>query len=211
MENQTVFSRILSDLAAVYDVTLSDHQAQWVKQLYDLNYKWAQKINITKNIEARSFLLENIFDPWLALRAVFPLKASLRANLSDVGCGGGFVGLCWHVFGQNSGELTLIDGDRKKVNFCKQVIRELGVLDAKAEQSRLEELKNPPFEMVVTRATWPAYEAIDRYGKVAAKRSRIYVLQGPSIKEQKLPSQAKIHEYSLKSEGGKRYVVEFQF
>lgn len=131
--------------------------------IFDLSEKWSKKINVTANVSAEDFILENILDPALAYQAfinghfttsLFPSPVLRDRSLADVGCGGGFVGFTWHLLNNESGRLLLIDSDRKKINFCKEVIRKLALRNCTAYCARAEDIREPLADIVVTRATW---------------------------------------------------------
>lgn len=142
---------------------VSNFQREIFYKYYLLTLKWGEKINITANLAPETFVAENLADPALAFFAAqtgLGLGAK-RAALVDLGCGGGYVGLVWHVLGAGRLETRLVDGDRKKINFCKQAIRELGLGGAGAEQERVEAFipaHSQQFDLVVSRATWDVPE-----------------------------------------------------
>jgi 16S rRNA (guanine527-N7)-methyltransferase len=138
----------------------SDEFLKSINLYFALTCKWGSKINITANLSSDSFLLENILDPLTAaikFSQNFPdLFKGTPLTLIDVGCGGGYVGLIWKLFFNEKIQLTLLDSDRKKINFCRQAIRELSLLNSNSILSRLEEFTpNTPlsFDLVVSRAT----------------------------------------------------------
>lgn len=138
-------------------------------EYYLLTLKWGEKINITANLSAEAFVLENLADPVLAFFSAKSLLTGGSKNLScvDLGCGGGYVGLVWHILSGGRLETELIDSDRKKINFCKQVIRELGLCGVRADQRRAEELlaaRSHQYDLVVSRATWDVPEFFKKAG-----------------------------------------------
>ena len=80
-------------------------------------------------------------------------------------------------------ELTLIDGKRKKINFVKYVIRQLGLEGIEARQVRAEELvgEGKRFGCVITRAVASladlagmAFPVLQTGGVVAAMKGARY-------------------------------------
>lgn len=133
--------------------------------LYSLASRWGEKINLTSNLAQGRYLVENTLDPILAYffaKTRFPGALSTESRLLDAGCGGGFVGLTWHILSKNTLITTLVDSDRKKINFCKQAIRDLGLVNCVAEQGRFESLgharPDAQFDCIISRATWGADE-----------------------------------------------------
>ncbi len=134
--------------------SLHDDVLSALSGYYDLTLRWSEKINITANVGEYSYIVENILDPVLAYYALKSVEGMpWEGGVHDLGCGGGYVGLTWAMLDPTL-KCTLVDSDRKKINFCKQAIRDLGLQGrVQAYQSRVEEIK--PIEGVVTsRATW---------------------------------------------------------
>lgn len=129
---------------------------------YQLSLKWAEKINITRNLSLEAFISENLCDPLFAIqKASERLFEGPNCRFADLGCGGGYVGIVWllWLFSRDQNHsLTLVDSDRKKINFCKTVARELGVLDfVEAHQMRVEDWllqESLSQDLIVSRATW---------------------------------------------------------
>jgi 16S rRNA (guanine(527)-N(7))-methyltransferase RsmG len=129
---------------------------------YLLTSKWGHKINITANLSPEKFIQENILDPALAFNAFTSQHQVQNSKIADTGCGGGYAGLVWAILSRFSFDLTLIDSDRKKINFCKQFIRENNLPKCQAKQSRVEDFinnnKDIDFDIIISRATWGCEE-----------------------------------------------------
>lgn len=141
------------------EIVFSSSQIDLIGNLYNLSLHWGSKINITKNLSLERFVAENILDPLSAIReySVHFKNLDMFTSMVDLGCGGGYVGLLWHIFLQQKICTTLMDGDRRKINFCKQVIRELGLKNIQAIHCRVEDHKienDKGYDICVSRATW---------------------------------------------------------
>lgn len=111
-------------------------------------------------IEAgRSVNLTSIDDPLeiaeiLMLDSMVPGKYIDRgAKVLDLGTGAGIPGIPLKIAFPDL-KMTLIDGRRKRINFVKYVIRQLGLENIRALHARAEELaeKQERFDVVVSRA-----------------------------------------------------------
>lgn len=125
---------------------------------YKILTEWNPKINLTRNDRGERFFIENVLDPILSAKVYeeYRKKEGLKPakTLIDLGCGGGFVGIFWSLLQPELDRSVLLDANRKKINFCKQVIRELGLKNIEAVQGRAEKVSDISFDIVVSRATW---------------------------------------------------------
>jgi 16S rRNA G527 N7-methylase RsmG len=161
--SKTEFSDLLGGLLGAEALKAAGPACVLFYEYYLLTLKWGEKINITANLSPEAFVTENLADPVLAFFSAVPLFAESSKELScvDLGCGGGYVGLVWHILSDGRFETELVDGDRKKINFCRQVIRELGLSKIRADQLRVEALvpaRLHSYGLVVSRATWDVPE-----------------------------------------------------
>jgi len=113
--------------------------------------KWTQKINITAITDPLEIASKHFLDSLVPARFIPP-----KAQLLDIGSGGGFPGIPLKVlFPELS--VTLIDASRKKVNFLKHTIRTLELDNIEALHIRAENLAThpsyvSPFNVVISRA-----------------------------------------------------------
>jgi 16S rRNA (guanine(527)-N(7))-methyltransferase RsmG len=162
----TAFSKILERCCQENHLKISSQTFDKFVQLFALTQKWGAKINLTSNLTPDSFIQENILDPLLAYDAfqhssvgqnlLVRFKSPNKPAFIDIGCGGGFVGLIWLIYSEHSIQMTLLDRDRRKINFCRQVIRELHLDGICAEHESLEtfSLNNRQlYDACVSRAT----------------------------------------------------------
>ena len=121
---------------------------------------WSGRFNLTRvtepdEIERRLFLDSIALYPLLQRHRVAS-RVSGNIRLVDVGTGAGFPGLPLKIADPTI-KLTLIDATAKKVGFLEEVIRVLGLTEARAVHGRSEELAHDPafrsaFDVVMARA-----------------------------------------------------------
>lgn len=166
------------------------HLVDKICTYYKILVEWNPKINLTRNDRGERFFIENVLDPILSAKVYegYRKKEGLKPakTLIDLGCGGGFVGIFWTLLQPELDCAILFDANRKKINFCKQVIRELGLKNIEAIQGRAEKFLikgtvEEGFDVVVSRATWSFSDFVKIAKKYLAPFGEIVSFQGPSF------------------------------
>ncbi len=145
------WSNFLSKHAKDFDINLNHTQGQ-LFSIYAIELiKWTQKINITTITDPIDIATKHFIDSLIPARFISP-----RAELLDIGSGGGFPGIPLKVLVPNL-SVTLIDASRKKISFLKHVIRTLQLVNINALHVRAEELAHLPnhtnrYDIVISRA-----------------------------------------------------------
>lgn len=119
--------------------------------------RWNAVFNLTAVRDRDAMRLQHLAD---CLAVVGPLRRELSAmahgpsaprRILDVGSGGGLPGVILAV-AEPAWEVTCVDAVGKKAAFVQQVAAELGLPNLKSMHSRVERLRQPPFDAVVSRA-----------------------------------------------------------
>lgn len=145
------WSQLIIDGAAGWGVTLRpDHLRLFVRHAREL-VKWNAVTNLTAITEPEDIARNHFLDSLAPAGLIAP-----GVKLLDVGSGGGFPGLPLHIFVPGL-HTTLLDAARKKVNFLRHVVRELGLNDIEAVHIRVEGLARQPgralhYDVIVSRA-----------------------------------------------------------
>lgn len=135
------------ELIKRYFPDLTDIQLGQMEQLWDLYHDWNQKINVISRKDIDNLYLNHVLH---SLSIAKYLSFSEGSRVLDLGTGGGFPGIPLAILFPKV-EFTLIDGIRKKINVCNEVIRALHLTNARAYQRRAEETRDK-HHFVVTRA-----------------------------------------------------------
>jgi len=174
-----MFLQKINHLCSENGIKLTNRNKDAFEIIYNLAKKWGSSINITANLEEEKFIYENILDPILALKCYKDHINRVPFSIIDIGCGGGFVGLIWHIFKENEFKTILFDSDRKKINFCRQLIRELDLKNVEAIQGRAEIASIGHFDTIVTRATFKLLEdGIQKCQRFCDRSGKIVLFRG---------------------------------
>src|SRR5215510_15700379 len=135
--------------AGEFNFAVSSEQIQHIQQYTKLLLTWNDKINLTAIRDPLEILYRHFCESMFGA-TVLPVE---KCRLADVGSGAGFPGLPLKIIRPHL-EVFLIESNVKKATFLAEVIRELGLTDAKVLVSRFEELGEEvaPLNVVCSRA-----------------------------------------------------------
>jgi 16S rRNA (guanine527-N7)-methyltransferase len=125
---------IVLEGAAHMGLRVSPVQAAQFGRHGRLLMEWNRKINLTAITDSTQVAIKHYLD------AIAPLNhIPSEGRLLDIGTGGGFPGIPLKIM-RPVQAMTLIDSVRKKINFVKSAIRQLGLDQIEALHMRAEEL-----------------------------------------------------------------------
>jgi 16S rRNA (guanine527-N7)-methyltransferase len=132
-----------------FQIVVNDSQVLQIQKYTNILLAWNEKINLTA-IRDPLEVLSRHFCECMYAATVVPLK---EGRLADVGSGGGFPGLPLKIIRPDL-QVVLIESNVKKATFLAEVIRDLGLADARVLVSRYEELGEEvaPLDFVCSRA-----------------------------------------------------------
>jgi 16S rRNA (guanine527-N7)-methyltransferase len=132
-----------------FQIVVNDSQVLQIQKYTSTLLAWNEKINLTA-IRDPLEVLSRHFCECMYAATVVPLK---EGRLADVGSGGGFPGLPLKIIRPDL-QVLLIESNVKKATFLAEVIRDLGLADARVLVSRYEELGEEvaPLDFVCSRA-----------------------------------------------------------
>jgi 16S rRNA (guanine527-N7)-methyltransferase len=167
--------------ASEFQLTLDEQQVVHIQQYTKLLWTWNEKINLTAIRDPLEMLYRHFCESMFGA-TLLPVE---NCRLADVGSGGGFPGLPLKIIRPDL-NVFLVESNVKKATFLAEVIRELGLTDARVLVSRFEELGEEvaPLDLVCSRAlgdfrNFLAWAASPR---VAAKQALLW-LGGRDIDE----------------------------
>jgi 16S rRNA (guanine527-N7)-methyltransferase len=132
-----------------YQLTVGDLQVQQIHKYMSILLAWNDKINLTAIRDPVEILHRHVCESMFGATAV-PVE---NGRLADVGSGAGFPGLPLKILKPDL-QLFLIESNIKKATFLAEVVRELGLAEARVLVSRYEELGEEiaPLDYVCSRA-----------------------------------------------------------
>ena len=132
-------------------------------------------------------------------------------TLIDLGTGAGLPGILIKIARPDI-EVTLLDATRKKISFCEEVIRGLGLKGIRAVWGRAEdqELVNSlgTFDVAVSRATWKLSEFLEIARPYLSRGSRCMAMKGARWKDEEARATKTARANALKLEGTHEYRLE---
>src|SRR6516165_11486928 len=143
--SEEIIRRALRD----FQITLSDAQVTCIQQYTRILQHWNEKLNLTAIKDPLEILHRHFCESMYAAVSV-PIDSG---RLADIGSGPGFPGLPLKILRPEL-QLILVESNVKKGTFLAEVIRELGLLNARVLISRYEELGEElaPLDFVCSRA-----------------------------------------------------------
>ncbi|MEQ1586614.1 MAG: 16S rRNA (guanine(527)-N(7))-methyltransferase RsmG [Cyclobacteriaceae bacterium] len=130
-----------------YFPSLSEKQLDQINQLGSLYKEWNDKINVVSRKDIENIYINHVLHS-LGIAKVLSFNA--RAEVLDVGTGGGFPGIPLAILFPET-RFHLVDSIGKKITVVTEVSKALGLKNVKAEQIRAEQIRGK-YDFVVSRA-----------------------------------------------------------
>jgi 16S rRNA (guanine527-N7)-methyltransferase len=138
---------------------LNENQIAAFAKLGELYAEWNEKINVISRKDIDNLYLHHILHS-LAIAKVIQFKPETK--ILDVGTGGGFPGIPLAILFPDT-FFHLIDSIGKKIDVVNEVAKALDLKNVKAEQVRVEAVKEK-YDFIVSRAVtrFDRFRAITR-------------------------------------------------
>jgi 16S rRNA (guanine527-N7)-methyltransferase len=165
-------------------IPLPDPLADAMSAHYALVRKWAERINLTTILDPQAAASRHGVDSLLFV-AHLPKRTGVQCV--DVGSGAGFPGLVV-ALARPDLSITLLEPKRKRASFLRVALAELGRNDVAVVEGRLDEpgarIAGPfPTEVIMSRATIPPLDLVERSGPRLLPGGRIIVTSGQGAPE----------------------------
>ena len=184
----------LRNEALKFSVNLSRQHLELLSLYIKYLVEWNNSINLIGISETDRIINELILDSIIAVPFV-PEKG----RMIDLGSGAGFPGIVIKIF-HPSLEITLIDSNRKKISFLKQIIRELNLIDINVLNTRVENVREQfikSFDIVTSRAMTDLSNIIELCYDFLTDKGIIIGFLGGNTREELKKSHTAMLTYSL--------------
>ncbi len=116
-------------------LVIEDKKLHLLKNYVDILLEWNKKVNLISRKEV---------DIWgrhilHCISPLFKFKIEPGAFILDLGTGGGLPGIPWAILNDGA-KFVLLDGTKKKVEAVSDILKKLGLGNAKAVWGRAEEI-----------------------------------------------------------------------
>jgi 16S rRNA (guanine527-N7)-methyltransferase len=138
-------------LITKYFSDFTDVQLQQFAALDELYTDWNSKINVISRKDVDGLYEKHVLHS-LAIAAAFEFQPG--SNIVDLGTGGGFPGIPLAIFFPEV-QFLLVDSIGKKIKVVDAVAQAIGLKNVTTRHSRIEEIKDKRFDLVVSRAVAP--------------------------------------------------------
>ena len=139
----------ISALCQQCGLSANDAQLRALADYMLLLQRWNATYNLTAVRDPQAMLTQHLAD---CLAVIPPLQRHADGGrLLDVGSGGGLPGVVIATL-LPGWQVTCVDAVGKKMAFVRQVAGALPLPNLRAEHTRIEQLKQPPFDLITSRA-----------------------------------------------------------
>lgn len=170
-------SQLLEGVLSEVGLVLSEVQVRRLAGHFSLLLRWNEKINLT-SVRKPEEIVTRHFEESLFLAKLLPMRAGLMV---DVGSGAGFPGLPLKI-AWPSVETVLLEPNKKKATFLKEVIRGCDLKGIEVRTERLEEVAEGELAgraaLVTLRAIKPSPELLADLKRLLAPGGRVALLLG---------------------------------
>lgn len=139
--------------------------------------QWNHKINLISRKEDAPVIIKHIFHSLLISRYHSFFEGE---QVLDLGTGGGLPGIPLSILYPLT-RFLLVDATGKKITACQAMIEELGINNAVALHTRVEELKGVLFDTVLSRQVAPLDKLCGYAGKLLKPGGRLICLKGGNL------------------------------
>jgi 16S rRNA (guanine527-N7)-methyltransferase len=174
-------ARLEDPRRALVDLGVSRETLERLEIYARLLAKWTRAINLVSPESLPDLWRRHILDSAQLLPLLPPAPVGRPRRLADLGSGAGFPGLVLAILG--AGEIHLVESDRRKGQFLREVSRETGAA-VTLHPERIEELSPLCADCVTARALAPLDRLLDYAARHLAPGGSALFLKGRGVAEE---------------------------
>lgn len=198
---------LLTDGCAAMDIELSGQTRDQLLQYVGLLARWNRTYNLTAVREPIAMLSRHILDSLTLLPFV-----EEKARILDVGSGAGLPGLPL-AMAKPSLHVSLLDSNRKKICFLRQVTHDCAVKNANVVNRRVEDFTPPQrYDAVVVRAFASLTDIMDKTSHVLTDSGTVLAMKGvcPEVELAALQHPYQVHAVTVPGLDEQRHIIVIQ-
>jgi len=180
MDKQRDELTILGTLCAEQGIKMLPFMVEQLVRYRDYLQHWNRKINLISRKEDAPVIIKHIFHSLLITLHHSFLEG--EKNL-DLGTGGGLPGIPLAILNPHT-NFILIDATGKKVEACRDMIKQLGLNNAVAIHTRAEEMKGVVFDTVLSRQVAPLDMLCNWAGRLLKPKGVLICLKGGNLESE---------------------------
>ncbi|RPD96045.1 16S rRNA (guanine(527)-N(7))-methyltransferase RsmG [Aureibaculum marinum] len=173
------------DVILTYFKELSDKQLSQFQQLEQLYTFWNAQINVISRKDISTLYERHVLH---SLGIAKVQSFNTKANILDVGTGGGFPGIPLAILFPDT-QFLLVDSIGKKIKVVEEVAKALELKNVRAQHTRVEKVKGE-FDFIISRAVTNMNDFVKWTRKKVAKKQKhelkngILYLKGGDLTEE---------------------------
>lgn len=182
MEKQEFVNK-LYEKALKIDIKISEKELEKFYEYMKLLIEWNEKMNLTAIIEPNDVILKHFIDSITINKYI-----DEQSKVMDIGTGAGFPGIPLKVLNEDV-KMTLVDSLNKRVQFLKEVGKQLELTNIEYIHSRAEELAGSSlhrqqYDIVTSRAVARLTTLLEYMLPFVKIGGRCICMKGPNIIEE---------------------------
>ena len=182
MEKQEFVNK-LYEKALKIDIKISEKELEKFYQYMKLLIEWNEKMNLTAIIVPNDVILKHFIDSITINKYI-----DEQSKVMDIGTGAGFPGIPLKILNEDV-KMTLVDSLNKRVQFLKEVGKQLELTNIEYIHSRAEELAGSSlhrqqYDIVTSRAVARLTTLLEYMLPFVKIGGRCICMKGPNIIEE---------------------------
>jgi len=168
---------MLKTLCTEQSIELLPTMVEQLVRYRDYLEQWNRKINLISRKEDAPVIIKHIFH---SLLITLHHKFHENEKILDLGTGGGLPGIPLAILNPHT-SFVLVDATGKKIEACRDMIQQLGLHNAVAIHTRVEEMKGEKFDTVLSRQVAPLDKLCEWAGKLLKSDGVLICLKGGDL------------------------------